>query len=64
MLRLLKQVPADQATLEPVLMRPAKLKALNPFRMEPFQQSAAGDVTGLLRLWSAGEDLMVIENFK
>ena len=25
--------------------------------MTPFQQSAAGDVTGLLRLWSAGDEL-------
>jgi RNA polymerase sigma factor (TIGR02999 family) len=25
--------------------------------MKPFQQSAAGDVTGLLRLWSAGDEL-------
>ena len=25
--------------------------------MKPFQQSAGGDVTGLLRLWSAGDEL-------
>ena len=25
--------------------------------MKPFQQSAAGDVTGLLRLWSGGDEL-------
>jgi DNA-directed RNA polymerase specialized sigma24 family protein len=25
--------------------------------MKPFQQSAGGDITGLLRLWSAGDEL-------
>ena len=35
----------------------ARLKGLEtPFTLEPFQQTSGGDVTGLLRLWSEGDE--------